>query len=157
MDCLDLSYDGCKKRWYKSFMKSWKYNGQTTHWSSHRVWWKFDHSSSIMCLRNHGQYRSNFLANAEEKGAYTVADPRFPPGGGVNHPRWVWFCQSLPKTAWNWKNLDAQGGGGGGVRPHAPLRSANAIACNTSQRYRQSTKTIYLFFSLAIDRCGATF
>ena len=25
------------------------------------------------------------------------------------------FCQIEPKTAWNWKNLDARRGGGGGV------------------------------------------
>ena len=35
------------------------------------------------------------------------ANPR---GRGVN----TQFCQILPKTAWNWKNLDPPGGGGGG-------------------------------------------
>ena len=34
-------------------------------------------------------------------------------GGGVN----TQFCQILPKTAWNWKNLDAEGGA---CVPHAP-------------------------------------
>ena len=50
----------------------------------------------------------------------TVTDPGFPQGGawtlqggGVN----TQFCRILPKTAWNWKNLDAKGGG---VRPSRP-------------------------------------
>ena len=32
-------------------------------------------------------------------------------GRGAN----IWFCQNFPKTAWNWKNLDPRGGGGGSV------------------------------------------
>ena len=50
----------------------------------------------------------------------SVTDPGFPQGGGVNPPRGgvnTQFCQILPKTAWNWKNLDAEGGG---VRPSRP-------------------------------------
>ena len=43
-------------------------------------------------------------------------------GGGMNPPRGAvntQFCRILPKTAWNWKNLDAEGGG---VRPsRSPL------------------------------------
>ena len=36
------------------------------------------------------------------------------------------FCQILPKTAWNWKNLDAEGGGGrASLTP--PLRSATDL------------------------------
>ena len=44
--------------------------------------------------------------------ALSVADPGFPPGGGANSPGGanIRFCQILPKTAWNWKNLDPQGG-----------------------------------------------
>ena len=52
----------------------------------------------------------------------SVTDPGFPQGGawtlqgggGVN----TQFCRILPKTAWNWKNLDAEGGGA--CVPHAP-------------------------------------
>ena len=55
----------------------------------------------------------------------SVTDPGFPQGGGA----WTLqgggvntqFCRILPKTAWNWKNLDAEGGA---CVPHAPLRSA---------------------------------
>ena len=56
----------------------------------------------------------------------------FPKGGGVNPPRGgvnTQFCQILPKTAWNWKNLDAEGGA---CVPHAPLRSATG-KCWSSQ------------------------
>ena len=49
----------------------------------------------------------------------TVADPGSPRGGvptlggeGAN----IRFCQIFPKTAWNWKNLDPRGEGGGGTR-----------------------------------------
>ena len=42
-------------------------------------------------------------------------DPGFPRGGGANSPGGgganIRFCQNFPKTAWNWKNLDPQGGG----------------------------------------------
>ena len=34
----------------------------------------------------------------------------FPEGGGVNPPGGAWTRQIFPKTAWNRKNLDAQGG-----------------------------------------------
>ena len=59
-----------------------------------------------------------------------VTDPGFPQRGAVNPPGGgggglnTQFCRILPKTAWNWKNLDAEGGGGGACVPHAPLRSA---------------------------------
>ena len=43
-------------------------------------------------------------------------------GGGVN----TQFCRILPKTAWNWKNLDAEGEGGrASLTP--PLRSATGL------------------------------
>ena len=41
----------------------------------------------------------------------------FPEGGGVNPPGGAWTRQIFPKTAWNRKNLDAQGGA---CVPHAP-------------------------------------
>ena len=44
------------------------------------------------------------------------------PEGGVNPPGGAWTRQIFPKTAWNRKNLDAQGGA---CVPHAPPRSAN--------------------------------
>ena len=45
------------------------------------------------------------------------------PRGGVNPPGGAWTRQIFPKTAWNRKNLDAQGGA---CVPHAPPpRSAN--------------------------------
>ena len=48
-------------------------------------------------------------------------------GGGVN----TQFCRILPKTAWNWKNLDAEGGGGGRASLTPPLRSATEYCyCN---------------------------
>ena len=40
------------------------------------------------------------------------------PRGGVNPPGGAWTRQIFPKTAWNRKNLDAQGGGG--ARPSRP-------------------------------------
>ena len=46
-----------------------------------------------------------------------VADPGFSRGGGVNPPGGAWTRQIFPKTAWNRKNLDAQGGA---CVPHAP-------------------------------------
>ena len=46
-----------------------------------------------------------------------VADPGFSQGGGVNPPGGAWTRQIFPKTAWNRKNLDAQGGA---CVPHAP-------------------------------------
>ena len=55
----------------------------------------------------------------------TVADPGFSRGGGVNPPGGAWTRQIFPKTAWNRKNLDAQGGA---CVPHAPPRSANALS-----------------------------
>ena len=61
-----------------------------------------------------------------------MADPGFSRGGGVNPPGGAWTRQIFPKTAWNRKNLDAQGGGGACV-PHAPPpRSANGniLKCN---------------------------
>ena len=48
---------------------------------------------------------------------YAVADPGFSRGGGVNPPGGAWTRQIFPKTAWNRKNLDAQGGA---CVPHAP-------------------------------------
>ena len=54
------------------------------------------------------------------------------PRGGAN----IQICQSFPKTAWNWKNLDP-----GGVHiPHAPLRSATAMGV-----YENSLKYILRF------------
>ena len=50
----------------------------------------------------------------------------FPKGGREPSKGGAWthnFAQFSKKTAWNWKNLDAEGGGGACV-PHAPLRSA---------------------------------
>ena len=44
------------------------------------------------------------------KDKYPVADPGFSRGGGVNPPGGAWTRQIFPKTAWNRKNLDAQGG-----------------------------------------------
>ena len=38
---------------------------------------------------------------------FIVADPGFPPDGGANTPG---VCQIFSKTAWNWKNLDSEGG-----------------------------------------------
>ena len=49
--------------------------------------------------------------------SFSVADPGFSRGGGVNPPGGAWTRQIFPKTAWNRKNLDAQGGG---VRPSRP-------------------------------------
>ena len=54
-----------------------------------------------------------------------VADPGFSRGGGVNPPGGAWTRQIFPKTAWNRKNLDAQGGA---CVPHAPPRSANVYS-----------------------------
>ena len=63
----------------------------------------------------------------------SVADPGFSRGGGVNPPGGAWTRQIFPKTAWNRKNLDAQGGA---CVPHAPPRSANAFiwkSCPTNK------------------------
>ena len=65
----------------------------------------------------------------------SVADPGFPPGGAANPPGGgggenIWFCQIFRKTAWNWTNLDSQGG----ERPLGPLKSAPA--------YVESTKNL---------------
>ena len=49
------------------------------------------------------------------------------PRGGVNPPGGAWTRQIFPKTAWNRKNLDAQGGA---CVPHAPPRSANVKTSN---------------------------
>ena len=59
-----------------------------------------------------------------------AADPGFPQGGaptpqgGANIP----FCQIFPKTAWNWKNLGARGGG----RPCTPPKSATGYPLLTA-------------------------
>ena len=41
-----------------------------------------------------------------------MTDPGFPRGRGAKSPGGadIRFCQIFPKTAWNWKNLDPQGG-----------------------------------------------
>ena len=63
-----------------------------------------------------------------------VADPGFSRGGGVNPPGGAWTRQIFPKTAWNRKNLDAQGG----RASLTPPRSANVECCTlqTSQLKR---------------------
>ena len=58
------------------------------------------------------------------KDSQTSGGSRIFPRGGVNPPGGAWTRQIFPKTAWNRKNLDAQGGA---CVPHAPPpRSANA-------------------------------
>ena len=52
----------------------------------------------------------------------SVADPGFSRGGGANSKKCYYLANSFPKTAWNWKNLDPQGGRAS-LAP--PLRSAN--------------------------------
>ena len=46
------------------------------------------------------------------------------PEGGAWTLQGAWTRQIFPKTAWNRKNLDAQGGA---CVPHAPPRSANEL------------------------------
>ena len=47
---------------------------------------------------------------------------------GVN----IQFCQLLPKTEWNWKNLDGRGGGGGGGGRVSPMKGgARNKICHT--------------------------
>ena len=60
-----------------------------------------------------------------------VADPGFSWGGGVNPPGGAWTRQIFPKTAWNRKNLDAQGGRAS-LTP--PPRSANGSTSSSFLR-----------------------
>ena len=60
-----------------------------------------------------------------DRPARPVADPGFPRGGGDNSPQGggnIQFCQIIPKTAWNRKNLDTRGRV---PRPPPPSKSAN--------------------------------
>ena len=44
---------------------------------------------------------------ADTRGAqWRIQEGAPTPQGGAN----IWFCQYFPKTSWNWKNLDPQGG-----------------------------------------------
>ena len=62
--------------------------------------------------------KSGFITVANYEKYLPVADPGFSRGGGgVNPPGGAWTRQIFPKTAWNRKNLDAQGGA---CVPHAP-------------------------------------
>ena len=59
----------------------------------------------------------------------SVADPGFPRGGGANSPGGganIRFCQIFPKTAWNWKNLDPQGG-----------RASKILLCRSATDHEQ--------------------
>ena len=77
-----------------------------------------------------------------------VADPGFSRGGGVNPPGGAWTRQIFPKTAWNRKNLDAQGGA---CVPHAPPRSANA---NNTENVLSICKSVFyteIYFIKSFD------
>ena len=63
---------------------------------------------------------------------------REPSRGGVNPPGGAWTRQIFPKTAWNRKNLDAQGGGRASLTP--PPRSANGHTLNHYWQAPHSTE-----------------
>ena len=88
-----------------------------------------------------------------------VADPGFSRGGGVNPPGGAWTRQIFPKTAWNRKNLDAQGGA---CVPHAPPRSANDYRYNTkdyiplTNAYVTTSKTMDTVTAQAVSTVTVT-
>ena len=83
---------------------------------------------TMFSLQQKGQFKHELYApNSLVIWSSPVADPGFSRGGGVNPPGGAWTRQIFPKTAWNRKNLDAQGGG---VRPSRPPRSANVHIIN---------------------------
>ena len=58
-----------------------------------------------------------------------VADPGFSWGGGRQLPKWYYFLNFLPKTAWKWKNLDP-----GGI-PRAPPWIRQCLATSTKVQF----------------------
>ena len=78
----------------------------------------------------------------------------FPRGGGREPSRGAWTRQIFPKTAWNRKNLDAQGGA---CVPHAPLdppmiRYFKPIVQFYNQWWEKSLLVIGFKFNLVYEK-----
>ena len=99
---------GCKV-W--NLFAQWQFIIDTMHFSIMHETWPIMLRSALL------------LQGAPAKKFYNSSGgSRIFPRGGVNPPGGAWTRQIFPKTAWNRKNLDAQGGA---CVPHAPPRSAN--------------------------------
>ena len=67
------------------------------------------YTATQICVKQNWKYW-NWKLMKRRKQCHNSGGSRIFPRGGVNPPGGAWTRQIFPKTAWNRKNLDAQGG-----------------------------------------------
>ena len=102
-------FDGCGVSW-----KNTSYS-----WSSTSCQVTYSHWLPFLLMNRTNSWQREIITFFP---SFSVADPGFSPGGGVNSPGGanIWFCQIFSKTAWNWKNLGPRGGGASLAPPLDP-------------------------------------
>ena len=119
--CVALSCEGVFVSSLSTICRQYSHSSQT-YLSFNCVWFTTQWRIQDFPLKGHPtkSWRQPCIFAKISRKFYphnTVADPGFSRGGGVNPPGGAWTRQIFPKTAWNRKNLDAQGGA---CVPHAP-------------------------------------
>ena len=127
IDVASISYQSTRKFW-TGLMQVFSFHFSSSLWQIGSLQWYLSKSdvfngknslkSAILtCVFKASDWDWESHLRLRKRIQSTVADPGFSRGGGVNPPGGAWTRQIFPKTAWNRKNLDAQGGA---CVPHAP-------------------------------------